>query len=500
MQALPDVDALIQRVREESSRPDYQVDLIEPLVPLARLATLPKKDAQTLAGCIDDLLAISEPTAFIDQAYRALLRRPADPDGAAHHREMLDHGFGQPFVLSSLRASPEARALGLRFPGFGVAPALYYLSRVGARLGFRSIVRRLNWTYHLWRQMRLGQSHRLRAEVSQKLQEQAHIANELQARVCQMEEDQRAQVERQARALDRISKSTDEQAEQQRGHGQRLDTAVGEIGLLRARVKVLQQRAFDQRPVCPDRTPDDADTALKDRLDAYYLAFEEAHRGQESDIAADQRIYLQDIAKLPDELLTSPMLDIGCGRGEWMRLLTDQGFRAIGVDLNEDMVARARKLGLEVHRSDALHYLARLADNSHAVITGFHVVEHLPFELLFQLVEQAWRVLQPGGRLIFETPNPENVLVGSHTFYHDFSHHHPVTPTGLRFLVDYQGFEDVRLWRLHPYPEQDRLAVDTPLANRVNGHLYGPQDFALLATKPGIPASEDMAVSRSNDA
>jgi O-antigen chain-terminating methyltransferase len=105
--------------------------------------------------------------------------------------------------------------------------------------------------------------------------------------------------------------------------------------------------------------------------------------------------------------------------------------------------------------------------------------------VLFQLVEQAWRVLAPGGLLIFETPNPENVLVGSHTFYHDFSHRNPVTPTSLAFLVGYNGFDVTDMPRLSPYPEHDRVLVEGPLVDRFNGHFYGPQDYGMVARKPG---------------
>src|SRR5690606_28194167 len=114
----------------------------------------------------------------------------------------------------------------------------------------------------------------------------------------------------------------------------------------------------------------------------------------------------------------------------------------------------------------------------------FHIVEHLPFEVLFPVIEQAWRVLAPGGVLILETPNPENVLVGSHTFYHDFSHRNPVTPTSLQFLVGYHGFAVSDVLRLSPYPSGDRIEDGTALAERVNGHLYGPQDYAVIARKP----------------
>jgi O-antigen chain-terminating methyltransferase len=117
------------------------------------------------------------------------------------------------------------------------------------------------------------------------------------------------------------------------------------------------------------------------------------------------------------------------------------------------------------------------------LITGFHIIEHIPFAQRLHLVGQALRVLAPGGALILETPNPESVLVGSHTFYHDYTHSQPITPTSLQFLLGYQGFVSLTILRLNPYPSSDRVQVEGLLAERLNGHLYGPQDFSVIGYK-----------------
>src|SRR5690606_12775248 len=165
---------------------------------------------------------------------------------------------------------------------------------------------------------------------------------------------------------------------------------------------------------------------LTARIDAYYVSFEEAHRGSEASVRTKLEGYIDQLARMPESALGKPVVDIGCGRGEWLRLLSESGFTGIGVDLNPDMVARCQAQGLTAHHADALTWLSAQADESCAAISAFHIVEHLPFDVLFAIIEQAWRVLAPGGMLIMETPNPENVLVGSHTFYHDFSHRNPV--------------------------------------------------------------------------
>lgn len=238
-----------------------------------------------------------------------------------------------------------------------------------------------------------------------------------------------------------------------------------------------------------DRAPVAA--AVRDadgRLDGYYLAFEDEFRGSQDDIRTTQLAYLADIRSAGAGGPADPVLDLGCGRGEWLAILSEQGLCAGGVDTNAAMAELCRERGLEVAQRDALGLLAELPDASLGAVTAFHLIEHLPFAVLHDLVAHAHRALRPGGILILETPNPENVLVGSHTFYHDPTHRNPMTPAATRFLVRYFGFAEPEIRRLHPYPEGAKVPGTDPLTERVNGHLCGPQDFAVIACKPQDPS------------
>ena len=93
-------------------------------------------------------------------------------------------------------------------------------------------------------------------------------------------------------------------------------------------------------------------------------------------------------------------------------------------------------------------------------------------------------MLRPGGVLIYETPNPENVWVGTHTFYHDPTHTQPLTPDSLAFLAEYCGLQPAPVLRLHPYPAGSEVPGDDALTARVNGMTCGAQDFAVVAYKP----------------
>jgi O-antigen chain-terminating methyltransferase len=227
--------------------------------------------------------------------------------------------------------------------------------------------------------------------------------------------------------------------------------------------------------------------ATEAEIDAFYLAFENACRGDEEDIAAQLRTdYLETVNEALARTGGGEVLDLGCGRGEWLRIVTAEWpeTRAEGIDLSPVMAEYCRAQGLAVETQDAVSALVSREAASLAVVTCFHIIEHLPFPVLYQLFEEVARVLKPGGVCIFETPNPENVLVGSHTFYHDATHTNPLTPTAMAFLAEYHGFHPIEIRRLHPYPDSARVPGADPLTERVNGHLCGPQDYAIVADKP----------------
>ena len=123
-----------------------------------------------------------------------------------------------------------------------------------------------------------------------------------------------------------------------------------------------------------------------------------------------------------------------------------------------------------------------LPDGSVAAVTGFHIVEHVRIDALVSLLDEVKRVLRPGGLVIFETPNPENVLVGSNFFYLDPTHHHPLPSELMEFLFDSRGFERVEVLNLHPW-DAGRVAGEGELAERFNGFFFGPMDYGILGWK-----------------
>ncbi len=215
------------------------------------------------------------------------------------------------------------------------------------------------------------------------------------------------------------------------------------------------------------------------RLDALYISFEDQFRGTREDIKERLKVYLPLLKEKTIGTEQMPVLDVGCGRGEWLELLQEEGLLGQGVDINRVLVEQCRQRGFEVTESDALSYLRKLPERSIGAITGFHIIEHLPFDDLIKLLDETTRVLKAGGVAIFETPNPQNVMVGSCNFYLDPTHRHPLPSPTLKFLAEARGLCRVQILDLHPYPTA--FKVDgSELAERFNDFFYGPQDYAMI--------------------
>ncbi|MEA2175901.1 MAG: hypothetical protein QOD00_3493, partial [Blastocatellia bacterium] len=217
-------------------------------------------------------------------------------------------------------------------------------------------------------------------------------------------------------------------------------------------------------------------------LDAFYVSFEDQFRGSRPEIKERLKIYLPLLEQAGIGTGEMPILDIGSGRGEWLELLRERKMEARGVDLNRVLVAQCRERNLEVVEDDVMHYLRSLPDESLGALTGFHLVEHLPIETLIKMLDETVRVVKRGGAVIFETPNPQNVLVGSCNFYFDPTHRNPLPGPIMRFLVESRGFARVEVINLNP-SDAERVAGDTDLIKRFNQYFYGPMDYAVVGWK-----------------
>lgn len=214
--------------------------------------------------------------------------------------------------------------------------------------------------------------------------------------------------------------------------------------------------------------------------DDYYLAFENKFRGKREEIYTRMQEYLIYL----DLTTIKRSLDIGCGRAEWVEILQQKGIDAHGIDMNFVMIQEAKKYNIaNLQTTDALKYLSLQKDNSLDLITAFHVIEHIPFEALLLVVKEIYRVLKPQGQLLLETPNPENLLVASYTFYKDPTHLNPLPSEVISFMLEYLTFQDIKVTPLHPFPSTMHLKENTQSANFINESFLKAQDYIITAKK-----------------
>lgn len=301
-------------------------------------------------------------------------------------------------------------------------------------------------------------------------------------------------------------------AAREQRYDQRTSALAGEVGELRASLGVLQhgfstlrravEQGIDRGHQTPGAAPPSAGpaaaappAAFSAELDAYkYVGFEDQFRGSREVIRERLASYLPLFDGCAD------VLDVGCGRGEFLDLLASRGIRARGLDLNHEMAESCRARGLDVRQGDAVSYLSGLADASLGGIFAAQVVEHLEPSYLLRLLDLARHKLRPGGRLVLETLNPACWVAFFESYIRDITHRWPLHPETLKYLVLASGFTHAAIEFRSPVPAQDRLqpialpAGDDPVVSelaeafngnveKLNARIFTYMDYAVVATR-----------------
>ena len=243
----------------------------------------------------------------------------------------------------------------------------------------------------------------------------------------------------------------------------------------------------------PGETVEEILGASDRETQALYDRFEDEFRPGGEVLADGFAEYIPDLEHLAGG--SRRLIDIGCGRGDWLKVLRAHEIPALGVDMNSEAVERAVADGLEAVVADAIEFLRDVEAESVGAVSAFHIVEHLPPPVLIDLIDAARNALVPGGVLILETPNPSNVTVGSSAFWRDPTHLRPIESSYLAFLVQDRGFVSVETRFLHPTPQyelelkvlssDERPAIGR-LLDDMSWALHGPQDYAIVARRPPI--------------
>ncbi|MBD5780911.1 class I SAM-dependent methyltransferase [Pelagicoccus sp. NFK12] len=220
--------------------------------------------------------------------------------------------------------------------------------------------------------------------------------------------------------------------------------------------------------------------------DRFYLEFENRYRGTADEIRKKQEPYLNYIKELFSASSNPTILDCGCGRGEWLKLLRDDGFtHSNGVDCNAAMVSQCQANGLNVERCDILSYLDNTEPDALEVITAFHLVEHFPFQDLLRFLTGCYRSLRSNGIAILETPNPRNIIVGATTFHFDPTHQKPLPSELLSFACEHVGFRVRDILQLNAHPDLEAAARFLPQESTLlKVGLESGLDYGIVIQKP----------------
>jgi O-antigen chain-terminating methyltransferase len=379
---------------------------------------------------INDLLRYHD-RAFVQAAYRAVLKRSPDETESLRELTRLRSGYANKVdLLADLRFSQEGRAKGVQLDG----------------LVFPALIRRLGQLPLVGYPIRLG-------IALLRLPNSLRDSREFGSYVLSQHEQ----------IADFINVTADRLTDTQKWQEYFEGVSGGYFDDIKQQIAAMRFRLGDVT---------DSD------LEKLYVALEDRFRGARVEIKERFREYLPYVDQ------HAPVIDLGCGRGEWLELLFENNIEARGIDTNTLQVRECTDRGLDVTEADVFEYLRSLPDESAGAITGFHIIEHLSFNALVMLLNEVLRVLRPGGVAIFETPNPENIVVGSNYFYLDPTHRHPLPTELMEFLFKNRGFENVELLMLHPW-ESGRVAGEGELAERFNAYFYGPMDYAVVGRKAG---------------
>ena len=468
---------------------------------------------------LDDLLVFHDAT-FVRNAYKAVLKRDPDDSGFVQYLRKLREGSRSKIdILGSLRFSPEGRSKEVKIEG--LAPRaffrkVYSVPLLGYVIELLVTMARLP---HLVANHRRLEAH-CAAQHSELLEafRNSHdllsnhiveaatnvssnykkIADLHYQQLKALIREQKEIIEDQNRLKSEVAvqlSAAEEQLKQQAGNQEthedqlqtlkaqtekRLQQTTRDLVLQERRVALLLEEARKRLP--GPFEPEQLQTLAEEKdhlLDSLFAALEDEFRGTRADIKDLSRFYLP---ILQDAGVTSGILDIGCGRGEWLEVLKEAGLGARGIDLNRVMIEHCSQMGLDAIESEAVSYLQLQADNSLSAITAFHFAEHLPLTTLIKFLDEALRALRSGGLIILETPNPENLLVGSCNFYLDPTHRNPIPIPTMQLLVESRGFCSLETFKLHAVTSS-MLQGEDELTKRFNHYICGPMDYAIAGRK-----------------
>jgi O-antigen chain-terminating methyltransferase len=241
--------------------------------------------------------------------------------------------------------------------------------------------------------------------------------------------------------------------------------------LIHNELRVIRQKSFSSAAPMGAAAGAGAPTAF----DFDYARFADRFRGSEDYVRERQKFYV------PFFTRCRSVLDIGCGRGEFLDLMKEAGVPARGVDLDPESVALCRGKGLDAEAADVFELLQREPETSFDGMFAAQVVEHMSPTEVPRLIKLAASRLKPGGVLALETPNPECLAIFATHFYLDPTHQRPIPPGLLVFYFEEFGFGNIEVHRLSPAVESMPALAELP--ESVRTALFGGLDYGITGTR-----------------
>ena len=265
------------------------------------------------------------------------------------------------------------------------------------------------------------------------------------------------------------------------------ENLAGRLDMQEVKFKKLSRATVEEAPLTREKAMTPQMMPVDNEYDCVdYFDFENHFRGSREAIKSVQKQYI------PYFKGRTNVLDLGCGRGEFLELLKECQINAIGVECYTEFAEYCKKKGLNVAEDDALVYL-RNQDKVGGIFAG-QLIEHLKFNQIVELCELAYQKLEEGAYIIMETPNPMSLAIYTHAFYMDPSHNKPVHPLTMEYFMHKVGFKDVKIL----FTESSRYPVEIPelkvggvenldafnkSMKEVSETLFGSQDYAIIGRR-----------------
>ena len=327
--------------------------------------------------------------------------------------------------------------------------------------------------------------------ISKNFKKRTQLENDVRSLLSQREEDITSLRAQLAQANSFAMHSATENVERIAALQERLSSVCLELASAKTSIQELRSELFDV-PSLPGLNY--LEKPIQDRLDKarieteeflrtgsdpesenyQYLLMQMLFRGPVEQVKKELSVLIEGLA-VPVACRTLPVVDVGCGRGELLDTLGENGFRSIGIDTSQLMIEKLRERNLEALQGDAIERLAEFPDESLCGVTAFHVIEHLQHDYFQELLRIAFQKIAPNGFVFLETPNPF-CFESLSFFYTDSTHVRPIQPFQLAFHVESVGFVQSRAHFSAPVPATRVQATQNWI------RLY--QNHGIVAYKP----------------